>query len=439
MLPDSLLRRVMPRTVLNRGSPEFSVGAAHKLADVGYDIRGPIYEQALRLEAEGHDILKLNIGNPAIFGFDTPPEILAKLIENLPNAQGYCEPKGVVSARQAVIAYYASRGLQGLHLDNVLIGNGVSELVGIALQGFLNSGDEMLVPAPDFPLWTDTVSLNGARPVHYLCDESAGWQPDFDDLVAKITPRTRALVVINPNNPTGAVYRQDTLQQFADIASKHNLVLFADEIYERIVFDGERHIPLASLATDQLVVTFGGLSKAYRAAGLRVGWMALSGPTQRAKSYINGLALLAAMRLCANVPGQYAIAAALEGYQSIDDLIAPGGRLAAQRDFVSERVNQIEGVSCVQPKGALYAFVRLDPKRHPIEDDERMVLEFLRTEKVLLAHGTAFHWPTPDHARLIFLPSVEDLERALSRFERFLGIHPEHGRKSASRRSVPSM
>ena len=414
----------MPRTAVNLVAPEYSVAASDKLAEVGYDIRGPVHEHALRLEAEGHRILKLNIGNPAIFGFDTPPEVLRGLIENLPKAQGYCESKGVVSARQAIINYYASRGLPGLHLDNVFIGNGVSELVGMALQGFLNAGDEVLVPAPDFPLWTDTVHLNGARPVHYLCDESADWQPDFDDLLAKISPRTRALVVINPNNPTGAVYSRDTLARFAEIAERHNLLLFADEIYERIVYDGEQHIALASLATSSLVVTFGGLSKAYRAAGLRIGWMALSGPTHRAKAYIDGLSMLAAMRLCANVPGQYTISAALEGYQCIDDLVAPGGRLAVQRDFVVRRINEIEGLSCVAPKGAVYAFLRIDQNRYPCRDDERMVLDFLKQEKVLLAHGSAFHWPAPDHVRLIFLPKVADLDLALSRFERFLGVDP---------------
>ena len=425
MLTDYLVPSSMPRTARNVVPAESGVGAANKLAEVGYDIRGPVHEHALRLEAEGHSILKLNIGNPAMFGFDAPPEVIAKLVENLPNAQGYCESKGVVSAREAIVEYYATRGLAPIDIENVFIGNGVSELVGLALQGFLNPGDEVLVPAPDFPLWTDTVHLNGARPVHYLCDESAGWQPDFDDLLAKVSPRTRALVVINPNNPTGAVYSQHTLQRFAEIASQHSLVLFADEIYERIVYDGEQHIALGSVAKDQLVVTFGGLSKAYRAAGFRVGWMALSGPTRRAKAYIDGLSMLAAMRLCANVPGQYAIAAALSGYQCIDDLIVPGGRLADQRDFVSERVQAIEGLSCVTPKGAVYAFLRLDPKRYPIEDDERMVLDFLKAEKVLLAHGSAFHWPSPDHVRLIFLPSIADLELAFSRFERFLRAYPQ--------------
>ncbi len=414
----------MRRNTPHIAPPQDSIAAADKLASVGYDLRGPVHEHALRLEAEGHQILKLNIGNPAIFGFDTPPEVLAALVENLPKAQGYCESKGIVSARESIIEYYASRGLSSLDLEHVFIGNGVSELVSIALQGFLNAGDEVLVPAPDFPLWTDCVHLHGAHPVHYLCDESDDWQPDFDDLLAKLSPRTRALVVINPNNPTGALYSRDTLRRFAEIADRHNLVLFADEIYERIVYDGDQHIALASIATDQLVVTFGGLSKAYRAAGLRIGWMALSGPTQRAKAYIDGLSILAAMRLCANVPGQYAIAAALKGYQCIDDLTAPDGRLAMQRDFVAKRVSEMEGVSCVTPKGAVYAFLRMDPKRHPIQDDERMVLDFLTQEKVLIAHGSAFHWPAPDHVRLIFLPSVAQLDLALTRFERFLRSEP---------------
>ncbi len=424
MLLDWLLQCPMPRTDPPLVPTELAVGAADKLASVGYDIRGPVHEHALRLEAAGHQILKLNIGNPAIFGFDTPPEVLAALIRNLPNAQGYCESKGIVSARASIIEYYASRGLAPLDLEHIFIGNGVSELVGIALQALLNAGDEVLVPAPDFPLWTDTVHLNGAQPVHYLCDESADWQPDFDDLLAKVSPRTRALVVINPNNPTGAVYSKDTLRRFAEIADAHNLLLFADEIYERIVYDDETHIPLASIATDQLVVTFGGLSKAYRAAGLRIGWMALSGQLKHAKDYIDGLSMLAAMRLCANVPGQYAIPAALQGYQCIDDLTAPEGRLAMQRDFVAKRVNDIEGVSCVTPKGAVYAFLRIDTSIYPIKDDERMVLDFLTQEKVLLAHGSAFHWPATDHVRLIFLPNIEQLELALSRFERFLRGNP---------------
>ena len=415
---------LMLRTTPNIALPQDSVAAADKLTSVGYDLRGPVHEHAVRLESEGHQILKLNIGNPAIFGFDTPPDVLAALVDNLPKAQGYCESKGIVSAREAIVEYYASRSLSSLDLDHVFIGNGVSELVGIALQGFLNSGDEVLVPAPDFPLWTDTVHLNDAQPVHYLCDESAGWEPDFDDLLAKLSSRTRAIVVINPNNPTGAVYSTNTLRRFAEIADRHNLVLFADEIYERIIYDGKQHIALASIATDQLVVTFGGLSKAYRAAGLRIGWMALSGPTQRAKAYIDGLSMLAAMRLCANVPGQYAIPAALKGYQCIDDLTAPGGRLAIQRDFIAKRVSEMEGVSCVTPEGAVYAFLRIDPGVYPIQDDERMVLDFLTEEKVLLAHGSAFHWPAPDHVRLIFMPSVEDLDLALTRFDRFLRGYP---------------
>lgn len=396
------------------------VEASQKLGDVGYDLRGPVHDAALRLEAKGHNILKLNIGNPAIFGFDTPPRVLDALVSNLPRAQGYCEAKGVVEAREAVIAYYHARGFEGLQVEHVFIGNGVSELVGIALQGLLNPGDEVLVPSPDFPLWTDTVHLNGARACHYLCDESADWAPDFEHLAAQVTPRTRALVVINPNNPTGALYSEDTLRAIAEFAMRHDLILFADEIYERVVFDERNHIPLASLAKDQLVVTFGGLSKAYRACGLRVGWMVLSGATKRAKGYIEGLAVLSALRLCANVPGQYAVGAALSGYQSIDDLVAPGGRLALQRDFAVERIQQIDGLTCVKPKGALYVFFQFDAKRFGVSDDEHFVLDFLRQEHVLLAHGTAFHWPNPDHARLIFLPSIAELDEALTRLERFL-------------------
>lgn len=400
--------------------PTLPIEASRKLDEVGYDLRGPVHDEALRLEAEGHRILKLNIGNPAIFGFDTPADILNELVTNLPRAQGYCEAKGIIEAREAVIEHYQSCGIQALHVDNTFIGNGVSELVGIALQALLNSGDEVLVPSPDFPLWTDTVHLNGAHAVHYFCDESADWAPDLDDIAAKVTSRTRAIVVINPNNPTGALYSEDTLRAICEIADHRDLVLFADEIYDRVVFDGHRHVPLASLADQQLVVTFGGLSKAYRAAGLRVGWMVLTGATSRAKDYINGLAMLSAMRLCANVPGQYAIGAALRGYQSIDDLIAPQGRLTQQRDFATERLQQIDGVTCVKPKGALYVFPRFDAQRFGVEDDERLVLDFLRREKVLLAHGTAFHWPRGDHLRLIFLPSIAELDEALTRFERFL-------------------
>ncbi len=396
------------------------ITASEKLGEVGYDLRGPVHDEALRLEAQGRNILKLNIGNPAIFGFETPADILAELTDNLSRAQGYCEARGVYEARTAVLDYYRNRGIAALEVENIFIGNGVSELVGIALQGLLNAGDEVLVPAPDFPLWTDTVRLNGARAVHYRCDESADWAPDIDDVKHRISAQTRALVVINPNNPTGAIYSRETLEGLAELAERHGLVLFADEIYERIVYDEHTHIPLASLADNQLVVTFGGLSKAYRAAGLRIGWMALSGPTTRARSYIDGLGVLAAMRLCANVPGQYTIATALRGYQSIDDLVAPGGRLREQRDYVVQRLRAIEGVSCVTPKGALYAFPRLDPKRLPVPDDEQLVLDFLRQEQVLLAHGTAFHWPKPDHLRLIFLPNLADLDLALTRLERFL-------------------
>ncbi len=430
----------MPSSALptrsDRIRPTLPIEASRKLHEVGYDLRGPVHDEALRLEAEGQDILKLNIGNPAIFGFDTPADILNELAANLPHAQGYCEAKGIIEAREAVIEYQHSRGLQALDVDNVFIGNGVSELVGIALQGLLNSGDEVLVPSPDFPLWTDTVHLNGARAVHYLCDESADWAPDLDDIEAKITARTRALVVINPNNPTGALYSMDTLRSICEIADRHDLILFADEIYERVVFDGHQHIPLASLADQQLVVTFGGLSKAYRAAGLRVGWMVLSGATRRAKAYINGLAVLSAMRLCANVPGQYAIGAALRGYQSIDDLTAPQGRLALQRDFATERLQRIEGVTCVRPKGAMYVFPRIDAEHFAVDDDEHLVLDFLRQEKVLLAQGTAFHWPRPDHLRLIFLPSLAELDEALTRFERFL--HTKMKQPANKRRTLVS-
>jgi len=391
-----------------------------KLANVCYDIRGPVLQEAKRMEAEGHHVLKLNIGNPAPFGFEAPEEMLQDIILNLPNAHGYGDSKGLPSARRAVVQYYQSRNVTGVDIDDVWLGNGVSELIVMSLQALLNNGDEVLIPMPDYPLWTAAVSLCGGRAVHYLCDESAEWQPDLDDIAAKITPRTKALVIINPNNPTGAVYSRELLEQLVELARRHNLVLFADEIYDKILYDGVEHVCVASLAPDMLCLTFNGLSKAYRVAGFRTGWMVVSGPKQHATSYIEGLDILANMRLCPNVPTQYAVQTALGGYQSINDLVLPGGRLHDQRDAAWKLLNDIPGVSCVKPKGALYAFPRLDPTVYRIHDDERFVLDLLRAEKLLVVQGTGFNWPRPDHFRVVTLPRVSDIEDAMGRIRRFL-------------------
>lgn len=393
---------------------------SHKLDSVCYDIRGPILREAKRLEEEGHRILKLNIGNPAPFGFEAPDEIIQDVIRNLPRAQGYCDSKGLFSARKAVMQYTQQQGIRGVDIEDVFIGNGVSELIVLAMQGLLNNGDEVLVPAPDYPLWTAAVTLSGGRPVHYRCDEQAGWFPDLDDLRAKLTPRTRGIVVINPNNPTGAVYSREVLQEIADLACEHGLVLFADEIYDKILYDDAVHVPLASITEDTLVLTFGGLSKNYRAAGFRTGWLVASGARLRARDYLEGLEILASMRLCSNVPTQHAVQTALGGYQSIDDLVRHGGALREQRDLAVSLLNQIPGVSCVQPRGALYLFPRLDPAVHRIRDDEQFVLDFLLEEKVLLVQGTAFNWPEPDHFRIVFLPRPDDLEHAVTRLGHFL-------------------
>lgn len=393
---------------------------SEKLANVCYDIRGPVLVEANRLEEEGHRILKLNIGNPAPFGFDAPDEILQDVIRLLPTSQGYCESKGLYSARKAVMQHYQQRGLLNVEIDDIYLGNGVSELITMSMQALLNNGDEVLIPAPDYPLWTASVSLAGATPVHYLCDESADWFPDINDIRAKITSKTKAIVVINPNNPTGAVYSKELLQQIVTLAQEHNLVILADEIYDKILYDEAQHIPLCTLAEDLLCVTFNGLSKAYRLAGFRSGWMMLSGAEHRAKDYIEGLDILSSMRLCANVPAQHAIQTCLGGYQSINDLILPGGRLLEQRDIAYQLLNEIPGISCTKPKGAIYMFPRLDPKKFAIENDEKLVLDFLLQEKILLVQGTAFNWPSPDHLRVVFLPRKDDLSHAIERLGVFL-------------------
>ncbi|UNC00410.1 pyridoxal phosphate-dependent aminotransferase [Mycolicibacterium boenickei] len=395
-----------------------------KLQDVLYEIRGPVHEQASRLEAEGHRILKLNIGNPAPFGFEAPDVIMRDMIQALPYAQGYSDSKGIASARRAVFTRYELvEGFPRFDIDDVYLGNGVSELITMTLQALLDNGDQVLIPAPDYPLWTASTALAGGTPVHYMCDETQGWNPDVADIESKITERTKALVVINPNNPTGAVYSRETLEQMVELARKHQLLLLADEIYDKILYDDAKHISLATLAPDLLCLTFNGLSKAYRVAGYRSGWLVITGPKEHATSFIEGISLLSNMRLCPNVPAQHAIQVALGGHQSIDDLVLPGGRLLEQRDTAWTKLNEIPGVSCVKPEGALYAFPRLDPEVHDIHDDEQLVLDLLLQEKILLTQGTGFNWPTPDHLRIVTLPWARDLAQAIERLGNFLASY----------------
>ncbi len=393
---------------------------SRKLENVCYDIRGPVLDEAKRLEDEGRRIIKLNIGNPAPFGFEAPDEILVDVIRNLPAAQGYSDSQGLLSARTSIMHHYQEQGIDAVDVDDIWLGNGVSELIAISLQAMLDNGDEVLIPAPDYPLWTATTSLAGGRPVHYRCDESNGWQPDLEDLRSKITDRTKAVVVINPNNPTGAVYGEPVLQEIADLAREHGLVVLADEIYDKILYDDAVHLPFARIAPDVFTLTFNGLSKAYRVAGFRAGWMMVSGPKRHATSYLEGIAILANMRLCANVPAQHAVQVALGGRQSIRDLILPGGRLREQRDAAVTALRAIPGVTCVQPQGALYVFPRLDPERYPIVDDQRFVLELLRAEHVLVVQGTGFNWSEPDHLRIVTLPHTEVLLDAIGRLGDFL-------------------
>ena len=391
-----------------------------KLANVLYDIRGPVMARAKQMEEEGQRIIKLNIGNLAPFGFDAPDEVRHDVIVNLNNASGYTDSKGLFSARKAIMQYSQEKKLPGVQLDDIIMGNGVSELIVMCMQGLLENGDEVLVPAPDYPLWTAAVSLAGGKARHYLCDEGAGWLPDIADLKSKITPKTRALVVINPNNPTGAVYPVDMLKELVEVARQHQLIIYADEVYDKTLYDGEQHTSIASLAEDVLCITLNGLSKNYRACGYRTGWMVMSGAKAHAGDYIEGINLLASMRLCANVPGQYAVQTALGGYQSIDDLVAPNGRLTRQRDLAHSLLTSIPGVSCVKPKAALYLFPRLDPKVYPIKNDQQFILEMLEQEKVLVVQGSGFNWPNPDHLRIVFLPNADDLTEAIGRIERFL-------------------
>ena len=392
-----------------------------KLQDVLYEIRGPVHAHAARLEAEGHRILKLNIGNPAPFGFEAPDVIMRDIIQALPYAQGYSDSKGILPARRAVVTRYELvEGFPYLDVDDVYLGNGVSELITMTTQALLDNGDQVLIPAPDYPLWTAATSLAGGTAVHYLCDETNGWMPDIEDLESKITERTKALVIINPNNPTGAVYTREILTKMVELARKHQLLLLADEIYDKILYDDAEHISVASLAPDLLCFTFNGLSKAYRVAGYRSAWLAITGPKDHAASLLEGVNLLANMRLCPNVPAQHAIQVALGGHQSIDDLVLPGGRLLEQRDVAWTKLNEIPGVSCVKPKGALYAFPRLDPEVHEIHDDDQLVLDLLLNEKILLTQGTGFNWPEPDHLRIVTLPWARDLAVAIERVGYFL-------------------
>ncbi len=391
-----------------------------KLADVCYDIRGPVLAKARQMEDEGHKIIKLNIGNLAVFGFDPPDEIVQDMIRNLHGAAGYTDSRGMFAPRKAVMHYTQSKNIAGVEMDDIYLGNGASELIVMSMNALLNEQDEVLVPAPDYPLWTAAVSLSGGRPVHYVCDEQSDWMPDIDDIKSKITKNTRAIVVINPNNPTGALYPVEILQQIVDVARQHQLIVFADEIYDKTLYDGHQHVSIASLADDVLFVTMNGLSKNYRSCGYRAGWMVVSGEKRHARDYIEGLNILASMRLCSNTPGQLAIQTALGGYQSIDELVRPGGRLFKQRDMAHDMLTSIPGVTCVKPRAALYMFPRLDPKMYPIVDDQQFAHELLAEEKVLIVQGTGFNWFKPDHFRVVFLPNTDDLADAFGRIARFL-------------------
>ena len=394
-----------------------------KLANVCYDIRGPIMDRARQMEEEGQKIIKLNIGNLAVFGFDSPEEIQQDMIRNLPNSAGYSDSKGIFAARKAVMHETQKQGILGVTLDDIYLGNGASELIVMATNGLLDDGDELLLPAPDYPLWTAAASLSGGTPVHYRCDEANCWMPDLDDIRAKITPRTKGIVVINPNNPTGALYSDALLQAIVDIAREHSLVIFADEVYDKVLYDGVSHTPIASLSEDVLTLTFNSLSKSYRSCGYRAGWLVVSGDKRVARDYIEGLNMLSNMRLCANVPGQWAIQTALGGHQSINELVGEGGRLRRQRDLAHELITAIPGVTCVKPSAALYMFPKLDPAIYPIEDDQQFFMELLQETRVMLVQGTGFNWKTPDHFRIVFLPHEDDLREAIGRVAKFLEIY----------------
>lgn len=395
-----------------------------KLANVLYEIRGPVNAEAERMAADGHRILKLNTGNPAEFGFEAPDVIMRDMISALPHAQGYSTSKGIISARRAIVARYeVIPGFPEFDVEDVFLGNGVSELITMTMQALLDDGDEVLIPSPDYPLWTASTSLSGGKPVHYLCDEEDNWNPSIEDIRSKVTERTKAIVVINPNNPTGAVYSKEILQQIVDVAREHSLLILADEIYDKILYDDAKHINIASLCPDLLCLTFNGLSKAYRVAGYRSGWMVITGPKGHAEGFLEGLTMLAGTRLCPNVPAQHAIQVAISGRQSIDGLVLPGGRLLEQRNMAWEKLNEIPGVSCVKPMGALYAFPKLDPNVHEIHDDEKLMFDLLRAEKIHLVQGTGFNWPTPDHFRMVTLPWARDIEDAIERLGNFLASY----------------
>ncbi|GAA5234958.1 pyridoxal phosphate-dependent aminotransferase [Verticiella sediminum] len=410
-----------------------TIHKSSKLAHVLYDIRGPIMDRAKQMEDEGQKIIKLNIGNLAVFGFDAPEEVQQDMIRNLPDSAGYSDSKGIFAARKAVMHYTQQLGVKGVTLEDIYLGNGASDLIAMATNALLDDGDELLVPAPDYPLWTAVTSLSGGVPVHYLCDESKGWIPDLDDIRAKITPRTKGIVVINPNNPTGVVYPVPVLQAIVDIAREHDLVILADEVYDKVLYDDVKHTAIASLSTDVLTLTFNSLSKSYRACGYRAGWMVVSGDKTMATDYIEGLNMLANMKLCANVPGQWAIQTALGGYQSINDLVRAGGRLRRQRDIAYDFITSIPGVTCVKPQAALYMFPRLDPQMYPIKDDREFFVQVLEATRVMLVQGTGFNWPYPDHFRIVFLPHEQDLLEALQRLADFLAVYrAKHAQHSAA-------
>ncbi len=396
-----------------------------KLDNVCYDVRGPVVEEADRMVESGIDILKLNIGNPAPFGFSAPEEIILDMMHNLRDCQGYSDSKGIFSARKAIMQYCQLKQIPGVGINDIYTGNGVSELIVMAMQGLLNDGDEILLPSPDYPLWTGAANLAGGKPVHYICDEQADWYPDMDDIRSKITDRTKGIVIINPNNPTGALYPKEVLLEIAQIAREHELIIFADEIYDRLVMDGEKHVSIASLAPDLFCVTMNGLSKSHRVAGFRVGWMCLSGDKTKAKGYIEGLNMLSSMRLCSNVPAQAIVQTALGGYQSADELLLPGGRIYEQREFIYKALNDIPGITAVKPKAAFYIFPKIDTERFHIYDDEKFVLDFLKQEKVLLVHGRGFNWKEPDHFRIVYLPRIEDLEKAADKLRNFLSTYTQ--------------
>jgi len=397
-----------------------------KLENVLYEIRGPIVEAAKKLEDEGYSIIKLNTGNPPAFGINAPDEIVHDVIFNLKNAEAYCDAKGLFPARKAVMQYCQLKGMGSVDIEDIYVGNGVSEMIVMSMQGLLDNGDEILIPAPDYPLWTAAVNLSGGKPIHYICDEASDWAPDLKDLEKKITPNTKGIVVINPNNPTGAVYPQEILEKIVRLAEENELIIFSDEIYDKLVYDDARHVSMATLSEDVLFVTFCGLSKSHRVPGFRAGWMIVSGKKSIARDYVEGLNMLASMRLCGNVLAQLAIQTALGGHQSLTDLISPGGRLYEQRNFAYELFNSIPGISCVKPMGALYLFPKVDIHKYRIKDDQQFVLDFLISKKVMLVQGTGFNWPNPDHFRVVFLPAVEDLKLVGERFADFLKDYTQY-------------